>query len=305
MNKAVCKAAEKSGCTVIYDGLLRDYTTFRVGGSCCIIKLNGAEACSELVRLLKENNEPYYILGRGSNIIADDKGVNGTVLLIGNLMSDKRVEDDIIYCDAGATLTALCNTALDNGLAGAEFAYGIPGTVGGAVYMNAGAYGGEIKDIILYAEAVNRETGELKRFTPEEMELSYRHSRFMKNDYIITSAAFKLEKGDKTELRAKMDELMEKRRSKQPLEYPSAGSTFKRPEGSYASLLIEQCGLKGYAVGGAEVSTKHSGFVINKNNASFDDIMQLIEDVKKIVEEKTGYKLECEPVIMSDKKQGV
>lgn len=164
--------------------------------------------------------------------------------------------------------------------------------------MNAGAYGGEIKDIILYAEAVSRSDGSVRRFSPEEMELSYRHSRFMQDDHIITSAAFKLAHGNADEIKAKMNELMDKRRTKQPLEYPSAGSTFKRPEGSYASLLIEQCGLKGMSVGGAEVSTKHSGFIINKGGATSADILTLIEKVREIVKEKTGYELECEPVII-------
>ena len=213
-------------------------------------------------------------------------------------MAEIAVNGNIVTAGAGASLISVCKRALDNSLAGMEFAYGIPGTVGGGVYMNAGAYGGEIKDILKYAEAVDRETGEVRRFTAQEAQLSYRKSIFMDNGYIITSAVFELSQGDPAEIKAKMNELMEKRISKQPLDFPSAGSTFKRPEGSFASLLIDQCGLKGLSVGGAQVSTKHSGFVINTGNATSADIFALIEKVKEIVFEKTGYRLECEPVIL-------
>lgn len=298
MNNIVAERAAALGCTVINEALLKNYTTFKVGGKCGMIKLNSAASCGELVKLMNELGEEFIVLGKGSNVIADDNGTEKTVLLIGDEMSDIDIEDDIIRCGAGASLTAVCRAALKAELTGLEFAYGIPGSVGGGVYMNAGAYGGEIKDIILYAEAVSRSNGSVRRFSPEEMELSYRHSRFMQDDHIITSAAFKLAHGNADEIKAKMNELMDKRRTKQPLEYPSAGSTFKRPEGSYASLLIEQCGLKGMSVGGAEVSTKHSGFIINKGGATSADILALIEKVREIVREKTGYELECEPVII-------
>ena len=298
MNNIVAERAAALGCTVINEALLKNYTTFRVGGKCGMIKLNGAASCGELVKLMNELGEEFIVLGKGSNVIADDNGTEKIVLLIGDEMSDIDIEDDIIRCGAGASLTAVCRAALKSELTGLEFAYGIPGSVGGGVYMNAGAYGGEIKDIILYAEAVSRSDGSVRRFSPEEMELSYRHSRFMQDDHIITSAAFKLAHGNADEIKARMNELMDKRRTKQPLEYPSAGSTFKRPEGSYASLLIEQCGLKGMSVGGAEVSTKHSGFIINKGGATSADILTLIEKVREIVKEKTGYELECEPVVI-------
>lgn len=298
MNNIVAERAAALGCTVINEALLKNYTTFKVGGKCGMIKLNSAASCGELVKLMNELGEEFIVLGKGSNVIADDNGTEKTVLLIGDEMSDIDIEDDIIRCGAGASLTAVCRAALKAELTGLEFAYGIPGSVGGGVYMNAGAYGGEIKDIILYAEAVSRSGGSVRRFSPEEMELSYRHSRFMQDDHIITSAAFKLAHGNADEIKAKMNELMDKRRTKQPLEYPSAGSTFKRPEGSYASLLIEQCGLKGMSVGGAEVSTKHSGFIINKGGATSADILALIEKVRETVREKTGYELECEPVII-------
>lgn len=299
MNERVCGLAEKLNCKVLYNEPLKKYTTFKVGGECsCIIRPKSAADCGALAEQLKKEGEPFFILGKGSNVIADDDGYKGTVLLIGEDMAEISVSGNIITAGAGASLISVCKRALENSLTGMEFAYGIPGTVGGGVYMNAGAYGGEIKDILKYAEAVDRETGEVRRFTSQEAQLSYRKSIFMNDRYIITSAVFELSEGDPAEIKAKMNELMEKRISKQPLDFPSAGSTFKRPEGSFASLLIDQCGLKGLSVGGAQVSTKHSGFVINTGNATSEDIFALIEKVKEIVFEKTGYRLECEPVIL-------
>ncbi|MGN1416148.1 MAG: UDP-N-acetylmuramate dehydrogenase [Oscillospiraceae bacterium] len=299
MNERVCRLAKELDCKVLYNEPLKKYTTFKVGGECsCIIKPKSAADCGRLAAELKKEGEPFFVLGKGSNVIADDGGYKGTVLLIGEDMSEISVNGNIITAGAGAPLISVCKKALENSLTGLEFAYGIPGTVGGGVYMNAGAYGGEIKDILKFAEAVDRETFEVRRFTAEEAQLSYRKSIFMENGYIITSAVFELSDGDSAEIKTKMNELMEKRISKQPLDFPSAGSTFKRPEGSFASLLIEQCGLKGLSVGGAQVSTKHSGFVINTGNATSADIFALIEKVKEIVFEKTGYRLECEPVIL-------
>ncbi|MDE5992703.1 MAG: UDP-N-acetylmuramate dehydrogenase, partial [Oscillospiraceae bacterium] len=189
----------------------------------------------------------------------------------------------------------------ENSLSDLEFAYGIPGTLGGAVFMNAGAYGGEMKDVIVSVRAMDR-SGNIKEYDAEKLDFSYRHSRFSESGEIVLSADIRLTNGDKDKIKADMEAVLEKRRSKQPLEYPSAGSTFKRPEGSYASLLIEQCGLKGVHVGDAEVSTKHSGFIINKGNANFSQLMELIQIVKDTVKEKTGYVLECEPLIITDKK---
>ena len=222
--------------------------------------------------------------------------------VVGKDHSDISQNGNVLTCQSGASLSKICLYALENSLSGLEFAYGIPGTLGGAVFMNAGAYGGEMKDVITSVKAMDRQ-GNIKTYLPDELELSYRRSRFTNSGEIILSADIRLENGDKTEIKAKMDKLTEQRRSKQPLEFPSAGSTFKRPEGSYASLLIEQCGLKGVHVGDAEVSTKHSGFIINKGNADFSQLMELIDVVKNTVKEKTGYVLECEPLIISDKKE--
>lgn len=202
-------------------------------------------------------------------------------------------ENGLISCGSGAALASVCSYALKNSLSGLEFAWGIPGTVGGAAYMNAGAYGGEMKDIVEAVSYID-ENGIIKSFKRDELNFSYRRSVFTDKEYIVTDVLFKLENKSQSEIREKMDELMGKRKSKQPLEYPSAGSTFKRPEGYFAAALIEECGLKGASVGGAEVSEKHSGFIINKNNATCEDVKNLIAYVKKEVYKQKGVELHCE-----------
>lgn len=291
------------GCYTEKGAVLRDYTTFKIGGKCdLLVKLNGEESAVRLIPLAEKLDVPYYIFGKGSNLIVDSDGVRGVVFVSGTDFSDiKLIDDTTVLCTAGTPLSRLCIFALDNGLSGLEFAYGIPGSLGGAVFMNAGAYGGEMKDVVASVRVMDR-CGKITEYPADELDFSYRHSRFTESGEIILSAVIRLQKGDKVQIKAQMDELMEKRRSKQPLEFPSAGSTFKRPEGSYASLLIEQCGLKGVHVGDAEVSEKHSGFVVNKGNADFKQLMELIKTVQDTVEEKTGYTLECEPLIISDKK---
>lgn len=293
--KQLCTTAKKLGCTVLFDQKLKDYSTFRVGGVCpVLIKIVSENALCELVRFCEENNIRHIVLGKGSNVLFDDNGYDGAVFLMDNDYSQITLLDEItLKAQAGCSLMKLCRFALDNSLSGLEFAYGIPGTVGGAVFMNAGAYGGEIKNVIVSANAVSAD-GEGKTFSADDMQLSYRHSAFQTNGYIVSDAVFKLAKGDKSDIQAKMNELMGKRREKQPLEFPNAGSTFKRPEGQFAGKLIQDCGLRGYTVGGAQISEKHCGFVINKGNATAADIKQVIADVQKIVKEKTGYFLECE-----------
>ncbi len=295
------KYAKKLGCNVKENVKLSEYTSFKIGGLCkAVISVNSVETAKEFIKKATEENLSYYVLGKGSNVLVEDNGFDGLIFLIGKDFSDiKLIDENIIECESGVSLSKLASFAYENSLTGLEFSFGIPGTVGGAVFMNAGAYGGEIKDIIISAQAIDKK-GNVIEFEKDQLDLSYRHSVFSNNEYIITKAVFGLQKGDKEEIRSKMDELMSKRKNKQPLDYPSAGSTFKRPEGSYASLLIEQCGLKGLSVGGAEVSTKHSGFVINKNNASCKDVIDLISEVKRIVLEKTGYNLECEVKIISN-----
>ena len=298
----IADEAEALGCKTEREALLKNYTTFKIGGRCdLLVHINGDESFCRLVPLAEQLGIPYYIFGKGSNLIVDSDGISGVVFVSGKDFSDILLKDGTtLVCTAGTSLSQLCNTALKYGLTGLEFAYGIPGTLGGAIFMNAGAYGGEMKDVVASVKAMTSQ-GDVKVYCASELDFSYRHSRFCENGEIILSAEIQLEKGDRDSVKAKMDELMEKRRSKQPIEYPSAGSTFKRPDGSYAAMLIEQCGLKGVHVGDAEVSTKHSGFIINKGNADFSQLMELIQIVKDTVKEKTGYILECEPLIITDR----
>ena len=291
-------AAEKYGAAVLMNEPMKSHTSFCIGGPCDImIKINCEALLCELIKLCSENSVKYYIVGRGSNILVSDEGLRGAVLLIGKDFGSVWVKGDIIECEAGASLAAVCNVALENSLTGLEFAYGIPGSVGGAVFMNAGAYGGEMKDVLVSCRYID-ENGKIKELPLEKMELSYRHSFFSERELCITSVKMRLQKGERDKIKDRMDTLMERRRDKQPLEYPSAGSTFKRPEGDFAARLIEVCGLKGTSCGGAEVSTKHSGFVINKGNATFKDVMGVVDTVKQKVKEQTGVTLECEVLIM-------
>lgn len=300
--KMLVNEAEKSGCKVVVEPFLRDHTTFRIGGeAAALFELDSVQKCQRLIPFAAKNNIPFFILGKGSNILADDNGTSAVIFKL-NGSEPELTGENTVRCFAGVPLVKLCGFALENELGGLEFAYGIPGSVGGAVYMNAGAYGGEIKDVISSVTALDKD-GNTREYSADELELSYRHSRFTHSGEVILSAEFKLSKADKDSIKARMNELMEKRRSKQPLEFPSAGSTFKRPQGAFAAQLIEECGLKGFTVGNAQVSEKHSGFVINRGGASFDDVMAVIAKVKQTVEEKTGYKLECEPIIISDREE--
>lgn len=300
----LCILARKLGCRILINRKLRDFTTFRVGGECpVIIEINSENSLAELVKFSNQNRLRTMVIGKGSNMLCDDKGFDGAVFLMGNEFSKIRLIDDVtVEAEAGCPLIRLCRFALENSLGGLEFAYGIPGTVGGAVYMNAGAYGGEIKNVIQSARAADSD-GNISKFSKEEMELSYRTSVFQRRNSIITKAVFKLHKAEKSEIEARMNELMARRKEKQPLEYPNAGSTFKRPQGQFAGKLIQDCGLKGVSIGGAQVSEKHSGFVINTGNATSDDIKRLIEKVQQTVLEKTGYFLECEVRIIPYSKE--
>ena len=290
---------EECKCSYLLNEPLKKHTTFKVGGLCRImISVNDTASLMKIVAFLCKNGIRYAVLGNGSNIIADDEGFDGVILLFGNDFSKIRFfADNYIECEAGASLSKLCAAALEKSLTGLEFAWGIPGTVGGALYMNAGAYGGEMSDVVLCAEFID-ENGELKIYSSSLLELSYRHSVFSDSGKIITRVMLSLKKGDYEQIKARMNELMQKRKDKQPLEYPSAGSTFKRPDGAFASALIEQCGLKGASVGGAEVSRKHSGFIVNKSSATSEDILKLVDVVKKKVLEDTGFTLELEPKIL-------
>ena len=296
----LCSLCEKLGCEYRLNEPLKNHTTFKIGGNAKIlVEINSTDTLAELVKFLNKDSVRFFVIGKGSNILAHDDGFDGVILKVSNKFSNVRMTDENeIYCTAGTPLSELCLFALEHSMTGLEFAYGIPGTAGGALFMNAGAYGGEIKDVVVSARCIDK-NGNIITINAEDMKLSYRHSIFSENtDYIIADMTFSLEKGEKSEIKSKMDELLQKRKDKQPLEFPSAGSTVKRPEGSYASLLIEQCGLKGMSAGDAQVSEKHSGFVINKGNATFADVLELTGQVKEIVKEKTGYTLELEPIIL-------
>lgn len=289
---------DKLGCRITPECSLSEYITFRFGGPCrALISINSAASAAELLRYLRGNSIKYGILGRGSNVLAPDEGFDGVILLFGSDFAGIELEGTTMRCQAGALLASACVHAQQAGLSGMENLFGIPGTVGGALYMNAGAYGSEMKDILISAEYID-ENCQIRTIEKDSMEMAYRHSIFSGSGYVITSVTLGLKEGDPDKIKADMSECMAKRTSKQPLEYPSAGSTFKRPEGSYASLLIDQCGLKGMTCGGAMVSEKHGGFVINKGYATCADVLELCEKVRKIVKEKTGYELELEPVIL-------
>lgn len=275
------------------------HTTFKVGGPADYFVLpQSKEELSLLWRFVKENDLPCLVLGTGANLLVSDQGFRGMVLCLKNLDQIALIGENIVMAQAGASLHRVCNFAAEKSLSGLEFAYGIPATVGGAVYMNAGAYSGEIGDVLVKSEHLSP-TGETESFSKEQLEMGYRHSLYQQRpDLIISGAVFELQPGNRDEIRAKMAEILALRKEKQPLDYPSAGSTFKRPKGAFAGTLIEQCGLKGCRVGGAEVSEKHAGFVINKDAATAADIYTLIEKVQKEVLAKTGYFLECEVKII-------
>lgn len=289
--------AEKYGAELERNVVLAPFTSFKIGGSCAaMLRANCAECVRDAVLSCKRENIPYRILGKGTNVLISDKGLDCLIILIGSAFSEIVVNESTIICDAGASLSAVCVRARENSLTGLEFAYGIPGSVGGALFMNAGAYGGEMKDVVRRCLCVD-EKGEMRELQAHELELSYRHSVFGRKGLVILSVTLELKKGDKAEISERMNTLMEKRKTSQPLDLPSAGSTFKRPEGYFAAALIEQAGLKGFGFGGAQVSTKHSGFVVNKSEATFDDVIKTVEGVKEKVFEHSGVRLECEMLI--------
>ena len=273
---------------------LAAHCTFKIGGPAQLfVQPQTEQQLCSAVALCKEQAVRYYLLGNGSNILFADEGFAGVVIDISALGSDIAVEGNTLTAGAGVRLAVLCRAALEHGLSGLEFAYGIPGTVGGAVYMNAGAYGGEMKDVLTVVRYLTAE-GEVVQASAAELDLSYRHSIFEENGGCILSAQFALQPGNAADIRAKMDELMAKRADKQPLDKPSAGSTFKRPAGAFAAALIDQCGLRGFRHGGAAVSDKHCGFVVNLGGATCADVLALCDEVRAIVKEKTGYELEKE-----------
>lgn len=279
---------------VVSDEPMRKHTTFRIGGNADIfVRPESKEQIAEIIRLCREQDVPYFILGNGSNLLVGDRGFRGVVINIMDNMNDIKVDGGIIKAQAGAMLIKVSRAARDNSLTGLEFASGIPGTIGGAIYMNAGAYGGEMKDVVTKVTAMDAE-GEIYTFGTDELEFSYRHSVIQQRDLIVLDVTMELAAGDQKIIDDRMSELAVARRTKQPLEYPSAGSTFKRPEGYFAGKLIMDAGLRGYRVGDAQVSEKHCGFVVNRGNATADDVIKLIDDVKAKVSEEYDVVLEPE-----------
>lgn len=290
--------AEKGA--LIYNEPLCNHTTFRVGGKAdAFLSVSTKEELAGVVRICQEKNVPYSILGNGSNVLVSDKGYCGLIISIGRQMARMVCEGNTITVQAGAMLSSVAQMAAKNELTGMEFASGIPGTIGGAIVMNAGAYDGEMKQIVDTVEILEKD-GQIRTFSADEMEFGYRTSRIKRNGGIVLSVTLCLERGNKESIIDRMNELAAKRREKQPLEHPSAGSTFKRPQGHFAGKLIMDAGLRGYMVGGAQVSEKHCGFVINRDKATAQDIYTLIGDVQKKVKETSGIVLEPEVIFLGD-----
>lgn len=298
---SIIKIALENSCTVMENEPMSHHTTFKIGGPARLfISIPDIDALKKLVRACKENDVKYFVLGNGSDLLVSDNGMSCAVFsLNGDFKKIELTDDNKIFCGAGVSLSALCSYASSNSLSGLEFAWGIPAGVGGAAYMNAGAYGGELKDVIERVDYVDA-NGNAGSFSNEECNYGYRHSIFMEKKLIITGISVKLTPDDTAEIKKRMSDYMERRKTKQPLEFPSAGSVFKRPVGYFAGALIEQSGLKGVAIGGAQVSEKHAGFIVNKGGATCKDVCNLIDHIKKKVYDDHGVELECEVKMIGD-----
>lgn len=301
MSLAAIIQEKYSGMRVSENEPLSRHTTFRVGGPADIMAFPKDEnELSFLFELAKSENVPVTVIGNGSNLIVKDRGIRGLTIVLGEDFSGINVQGNEITAMAGELLSRIARTAYHHSLTGLEFASGIPGSLGGGMAMNAGAYGGQLSDVCVSARVFDPETGEISVYPASEMELGYRSSMPLKTRRIVTSATFRLTEGNKEEILKTMEDLNGRRREKQPLAYPSAGSTFKRPEGYFAGALIEGAGLKGASVGGAQVSTLHAGFIINTGNATAKDILDLIKYVQKVVFEKYGVNLETEVRVLGE-----
>lgn len=295
-----------SGGQILRDEPLRNHTTFRIGGPCdFFVTANTQEEFIQVIQLCKKEEVPCFMIGNGSNLLIADEGLSGVVLKLNDdvmkLSVEEKRDKTIVTACAGINLSNLAMKIANLSLTGFEFAAGIPGTLGGAIYMNAGAYGGEIKDCILSAHVVSPE-GEIIEFSKDDLDLSYRSSSIQRTGHYIISASFEFKKGDYAQIHTRIEDLNRQRREKQPLEFPSAGSTFKRPVGYFAGKLIMDAGLRGYRVGDAMISEKHCGFVINVGNATAKDVIQLITDVQRIVKEQFGVTIETEVKLISNNK---
>lgn len=283
---------------IFIDEPMKKHTSFRIGGVADIfIKVKSVQELQYIIEVAKKENILVTIIGNGSNLLVKDNGIRGIVIMLN--MDKIEIEDTIVTVEAGVKLGFLAQKLLKEELTGFEFAAGIPGSIGGAVRMNAGAYGGEMKDIIVETKCLTP-SGEIVTLSNEEQKFSYRHSIFMENRYIVLKTKIKLQKGNKDEIKAKMDDYAQQRKEKQPISLPSAGSTFKRGTDFVTAKVIDECGLKGFSIGDAQVSTKHAGFVINNGNATAEDVLRLIEHVQKVVLEKTGKKIELEIEVLGE-----
>ena len=292
--KQLIKQLDDNNISYIEKEPMNLHTTFKIGGAADIlITVNTVDELQTAISACKESGIPVMLLGNGSNLLVSDDGIEGAVIQLDGDFKAITVDGCTITSGAGAKLSRLCTVALEHSLSGLEFAYGIPGSVGGALYMNAGAYGGEMKDVALSVTALTSD-GEVREYPADQLQLGYRTSVFKTNKEIILFSKYNLHTDDPEQIKARMDDVMNRRKTKQPLEYPSAGSVFKRPEGAFAGTLIEQCGLKGKTVGGAQVSEKHAGFIINVGGATCKDVMDLVKLVQDTVKDETGYFLERE-----------
>ena len=287
--------AQKNGCLAYYDEPLSRHTSFKIGGNAPLFVIPQSDkALAALLSECRSRGVRIFILGNGSNLLVSDDGIDAVVILMCRENAEiTKISDNKIKADAGVSLMKVCRFALNESLSGLEFAFGIPGSVGGALFMNAGAYGGEIKDVVVEAECLTPD-GEIVTLTNEQMQFGYRTSVFNKNGYIVLSAVFEMKQEDPQLIKAAMDDFLNRRKTKQPLEYPSAGSVFKRPEGYFAGALIQDCGLKGKTIGGAQVSEKHSGFIINIGGATAKDVTDLVDFVRDTVLREKGVELEPE-----------
>jgi len=289
------QAASGLGCKVLYNEPMCKHTTFKIGGPADLfVTVSSQSALQRLVQTANDFQVPFMAIGNGSNMLVNDTGIRGLVLTLDDeFIKIQLCENDKIECGSAVTLAKLCNFAMKNCLTGLEFAWGIPGSSGGAAFMNAGAYGGEMKQVLVSCKHMT-DTGEISVLTGDELHLSYRNSIYSSNRAIILSLTLQLTKGSQEQIAIAMEDLLNRRKSKQPLELPSAGSVFKRPDGNFAGTLIEQCGLKGKRVGGAMVSQKHAGFIVNNGGATCEDVLNLIEIIQSTVLQQTGVVLECE-----------
>ncbi len=287
-----------------YNEPMKNHTTTKVGGNCeCFVEPNSVESIKKVIEYAKENNIEYYVIGNGSNLLVMDEGVDGLIIKIGDSFSNVEINGEYIKVEAGCAIPKLSQIAKNNSLSGMEFACGIPGTVGGAIRMNAGAYGSEMVNIVEKVGYLN-ENGEIVEIDNADCQFSYRNSMFVKNPkYVVLYTILRLKYANKEEISLKMEENMTSRKTKQPIEYPNFGSVFKRPaqEGVFVGKMVDECGLKGYTIGGAQVSTKHSGFIINTGNATCKDVLDLIEYVKSEVYKKFNIMLQEEVVILGGK----